>query len=286
MSFFVPSGPVLPPTALAHSERRAKVRYTCRVKSTWRPLGSPSTAWDAIVQDVSESGLRLLMGLQQKRGTILSVNVECSHERFSKGILVRVTRCQPLQEGLWNVGCSFIKPLKEKELLALLQASAAGAPEHTPKPLAAPAARGGSEGGSAAPACGTEAADASSSFPDPRVYPMSVPPSATLSASGSPEKRRAPRRGSNLAVVRITRPGSWSKSAEGWVVNKSLGGMCLCSPRKFDTDAILEITPKRQSGSDSTLEVRVVQVRTEGTRYMLHCQFTKHPPAHVLRLFG
>jgi hypothetical protein len=286
MSFFVPSGPVLPPTALPHSERRAKVRYTCRVKSTWRPLGSPSTAWDAIVQDVSESGLRLLMGMQHKRGTILSVNVECGHERFSKGILVRVTRCQPLQEGLWNLGCSFIKPLKEKELLALLQSSAAAAPEQTIEPLTAPPATGGREKGSGAPACRTEVADASPSSSRPNVFQAVVPPSVAMSASGSPEKRRTPRRGSNLAVVQITRPGSWSKSVEGWVVNKSLGGMCLCSPRKFDTDTILEITPKRQSGSNSTLELRVVQVRSEGARYMLHCQFTKHPPAQVLRLFG
>ncbi len=286
MNSFVPLDPVLSATTSLPAERRAKVRYTCRVKSTWRPLGSPSTAWDAIVQDVSESGLRLLMGQEQKRGTILSVNLECGHERFSKGLLVRVTRCQPLKDGLFSVGCKFIRPLREKELLALLRTSGTTAPDMTCQPVAAPLAPAENTGCRIPPKGGTEADAPTLSVSGPGNSRASDPPVAAVSASGSREKRRAPRRGSNLAVVEISRPGSWLKPVEGWVVNKSLGGMCLCSPRKFDTDTILKITSKRQSGSDSTLEVRVVEFRTEGTRYMLHCQFTKHPPAHVLRLFG
>ncbi|MCS6977388.1 MAG: PilZ domain-containing protein [Gemmatales bacterium] len=280
MSSFVPTGPV---SLTSFSERRAKVRYTCRVKSTWRPLGSPDTAWDALVQDVSETGLRLLVGTQQKRGTILSVNLECGQERFSKGILVKVVQCRSQEGGLWSVGCSFIKPLKEKELLALLHASAdVGAELAAPNPSVSRSVEAAARSSAVPTRHKREDAHATEEVSDAHAK---TSPVESPSPMGGAEKRRAPRRGSNLAVVQITRPGAWSKSVEGWVVNKSLGGMCLCSPRKFEEDTILEVRPKRSSGTDLTLEMRVVHVRQEGTRYMLHCQFTRHAAPHILRQF-
>lgn len=286
MPSFFPTGLVSAGFAVSQGERRAKVRYTCRLKGTYRALGGPQAAQDALILDASESGLRLLMGVQQKRGTILSVAVEGGQERLARGVLVKVVQCRKHEGDLWAVGCRFVKPLEEAELLALLHASVRADPTHPPQPVTP----GGSAIAGENPRQTVTDTASSQQREETRPTPASAPVDAMSAANfaapmGGAEKRRSPRRGSGLAVVHISRTGAWGKPTEGWVINKSLGGMCLCSPRRFDEGTLLKVAPKRRSSEKAEVELHVLHVRQEGARYILHCQFVSHVPAHVLQRF-
>jgi hypothetical protein len=200
-----------------------------------------------------------------KRGTILAVKFECPGERFAKPVLLRVARCEQVEEGLWSVGCSFASHLQEKDLLSLLGAGTSIPPHEGAQPLA----------------------------PAPQAKEIDFPAQPEVTASYDPflagstsEVRRTPRRGGASITVSFNRAGSTDRPLEGWVVNRSLGGLCLCSPRGFDVDTILRLKSKKGGDSAATLEVRVRGVREEGQRWMLHCQFTIQPSAQTLMMFG
>jgi hypothetical protein len=259
------------------SERRAKVRYACRLKGAWRPLGSEGIAWEALLQDVSESGINLVMDCPQKKGTILAVKLDCNHERFNRPVLVRVAHAKEEQDGLWSVGCSFTAPLKEKELFALLQIGAMNTPASTPNPT--PGAT------TVPPPAPVAPPPPIAKKPERSKQPLHHPASDPFLLGSRSEHRRTPRRGGSSVVVNIGRPDS-ERPVEGWVVNRSLGGLCVCSPKNFEPDTILRIRVKRSAESAPSVEVRVRGSSTEGQRFMLHCQFIRQPSANTLMMFG
>jgi hypothetical protein len=279
MASFVTSGLLNSYMMSSPSERRAKVRYACRLKGAWRPLGSQGIAWESLLQDVSETGLNLLMDCELKRGTILAVKLDCPHERFARPVLVRVARCAEQADGLWSVGCTFTSQLKDAELLALLQVGAMTTPaalpgpqpaQTSPKPVPPPPV--------AQPA----------PVRKPERQPRQEPPSSFdpfLNGAGSAEHRRTPRRGAASVAVLISRPRE-SEHVEGWVINHSLGGMCLSSPRTYEVDTILRVRPKRGGESPPAIEVRVRAVSAEGHQYKLHCQYTTQPSASTMMAFS
>jgi len=278
MASFVTSGLLNSYMMSSPSERRAKVRHACRLKGTWRPLGSQGVAWESLLQDVSETGLNLLMDCELKRGTILAVKLECPHERFARPVLVRVARCAEQPDGLWSVGCTFTSQLKEAELLALLRVGAMTTPaalpgpqpsQPRPKPVPPP------------PAAQSAPVRRPERQPRPEPHPAYDP----FLSGGSSEHRRTPRRGCSSVAVLIGRPRE-HEQVEGWVVNQSLGGMCLSSPRTYEVDTVLRVRPKRGGESSPTVEVRVRAVSTEGHHFKLHCQFTTQPSASTMMAFS
>jgi PilZ domain len=101
-------------------ERRAHVRYSHTLKGSCRPLGRETGAWSATVQDISRSGVALVMNREVRPGSVLVVALEGVGGRFARPLLLRVTNTRPGMAGRWHVGCAFVKPLTEDDLQALL----------------------------------------------------------------------------------------------------------------------------------------------------------------------
>ncbi len=101
-------------------ERRAHVRYSHALRTTCRPLGREAGTWSARVRDVSRSGVALLMDREVRLGAVLVVALDGLGGRFARPQLMRAIRVRPEGAGAWNVGCTFVTPLSEDDLQALL----------------------------------------------------------------------------------------------------------------------------------------------------------------------
>jgi hypothetical protein len=75
--------------------------------------------WPLVIQDVSVSGIGILLARRCEPGTELSVEIlSPDHETWS--LPVRVVRVRRDQYGHWMHGCMFLTPLDEVELTTLL----------------------------------------------------------------------------------------------------------------------------------------------------------------------
>jgi serine/threonine protein kinase len=117
-------------TATATDNRRGCVRYAlgvgsnCTINSNvFDPPEAPSDAtelWPLVVQDVSATGIGLLLARRCEPGTELSVEVMTNPDRTPFCLPVRVVRVRKDNFGHWTHGCAFLTPLDEAELTALL----------------------------------------------------------------------------------------------------------------------------------------------------------------------
>jgi hypothetical protein len=104
-------------------ERRAQVRYSHKLKTSYRRLGNETGApWSATIQDLSLTGAALAMGHEVRPGAVLVVALEGLGGRFSRPLLMRVLHVRPMESGCWQAGCSFVKPLTDDDMQAMLLA--------------------------------------------------------------------------------------------------------------------------------------------------------------------
>jgi hypothetical protein len=117
-------------------ERRAHVRYSHALRTQCRPLGREGAAsWTARVRDISRSGIALLMPREVRAGAVLVVALEGRGGRFARPILMRVVRVGPEGKGGWEVGCTFVTPLADDDLEALLLTRRPADSGLTPRPF-------------------------------------------------------------------------------------------------------------------------------------------------------
>jgi hypothetical protein len=100
------------------------------------------------------------------------------------------------------------------------------------------------------------------------------------------EQRRAHRRGGNPVEVLLAAEQETTPAWRGWVVDRSVGGLCLCVPQEFDQGTCLRAMPVNAPEFTpwTELEVRSCRSSTEG--YEIGCQFLRQPTWSVLLLFG
>jgi hypothetical protein len=101
-------------------ERRAFVRYPRRLELFWQFLGvkTPDLA-TADVFDLSVTGLGLIVPTEFNAGAILLLRLPTATQGWNTH-LVRVKHCRRLDDGRFQVGCAFVKPLSVSQLQALL----------------------------------------------------------------------------------------------------------------------------------------------------------------------
>lgn len=114
----------------AANNRRGCVRYAlgvgsnCTINaSVFDPPDAPSgtnEVWPLVVQDVSATGIGLLLARRCEPGTELSVEVVIDAGRAPRCLPVRVVRVRKDNFGHWMHGCTFLTPLDETALTALL----------------------------------------------------------------------------------------------------------------------------------------------------------------------
>ena len=100
------------------------------------------------------------------------------------------------------------------------------------------------------------------------------------------EKRTSLRRTGNPVSIVITEPGAPDKPFDGWVMDRSVGGLCVSSPRVFPVDAYLSIRPANAHEAVPSVRVKVRHHRKHDGRFAVGCQYTESYPWSVLLLFG
>lgn len=101
-------------------EHRLWVRYS---SSPDTPLqaGSDLVTWSAQIQDISRGGVNLLGNHPFDPGTVLKIDLPLTDQVIPSTVLAKVVHASAKPNGVWALGCAFIKDLGEEELQELLR---------------------------------------------------------------------------------------------------------------------------------------------------------------------
>jgi serine/threonine protein kinase len=109
------------------TERRAAVRYPlgvatdCAVETSLHvPEADTNHQWPASVEDISRSGLALVLARRMEPGTVLVVDLEGQDGKTVKSLQAKVVRLQDRGFGQWLVGCKLLEPLSPEEVRLLV----------------------------------------------------------------------------------------------------------------------------------------------------------------------
>jgi hypothetical protein len=100
------------------------------------------------------------------------------------------------------------------------------------------------------------------------------------------EKRSSVRRTGKLIKVLITDAKAQSKPIEGWVIDRSMGGLCVAIPDKVPETTILSLRTVDAPREVPWVQVEVRRCESRGDRYEIGCQFVRTPSWSILLLFG
>jgi len=103
-------------TAEAPVDRRLYLRHRCRIVTACRSLKSQSnTSYVATVLNVSQAGIGLRTARQYPAGMLLTVGLQNDNGSLFLLKTVRV-RHVLADQAEWVLGCTFLKPLTDREL--------------------------------------------------------------------------------------------------------------------------------------------------------------------------
>jgi hypothetical protein len=96
------------------AERRVTDRRDCFIDATTRPANAQDTVtWGATVRDLSHTGVGLVLCFPFRAGTYLAIDLK------RDTLLAKVVHVEDQNDGSWNVGCEFVRPLSDEELSRL-----------------------------------------------------------------------------------------------------------------------------------------------------------------------
>jgi len=101
-------------------EHRIWVRYSSTPETPLQ-AGSEEVTWSAQIQDVSRGGVSLLGNHPFDPGTVLKIDLPLADHVIPSTLLAKVVHSNAKPNGVWALGCAFIKELSEEELRALLR---------------------------------------------------------------------------------------------------------------------------------------------------------------------
>jgi serine/threonine protein kinase len=110
-----------PAGAFTGPEKRKHARHAVQLDSRCLPVAAhKEDTWAAAVNDISLSGMGLIVNRRFEVGTVLEVWLPAPREGGPRHLFVRVMRQQARAARKWLIGCRFAAPLSEEELKALL----------------------------------------------------------------------------------------------------------------------------------------------------------------------
>lgn len=241
------------------AEFRVLPRYACLLKGTWRKLGSTEQpALQAEVLNVSAGGLGLAVKESLPAGSLLALKLPLPRRRFDRPVVVRVLHEGHCDDGRFYAGCAFACKLSREELDFLLDRSAPPPAERRDE---------------------THCKAAPSTLAKPGKFDP-------FDCGSAQEKRIAPRRRGASVSLAITRNHSSDLPLEGYVLDRSLGGLGVASPEAFESGAVLNVQVQNGNAANPWVALRVKNCRAQGRSWKLGCQFVGQPRADVLMLFG
>jgi hypothetical protein len=107
-----------------------------------------------------------------------------------------------------------------------------------------------------------------------------------FAVGGRTERRGAFRRKGSAVTVKFTDEHQLQQPREGWVIDRSMGGLGLWSEKPVDVGTILKVRPDHAPELTPWIEVEVKSCNPHEGGWRVHCGFIKTPPYSVLLLFG
>ena len=102
----------------------------------------------------------------------------------------------------------------------------------------------------------------------------------------SDERRRSVRRLGVPTAVQIGDPKKPKKVIEGYVLDRSSGGLRLAMEKPFATGAALQIRPSNAPPESPWIVIIIRSCREVGDYFEVGCQFQEELPWHLLLMFG
>jgi hypothetical protein len=108
---------------------------------------------------------------------------------------------------------------------------------------------------------------------------------AKLGKKSEPDRRSSPRRKGNRVEVFLT-DDSKRPPLLGWVVDRSMGGLCLIVEKPLKEGTILNVRPRLAPQTAPWTAIEIRSCRCDGTEWEVGCRFLKPPQWNDLLLFG
>jgi hypothetical protein len=104
------------PAAEPEEERRLWGRIPCDVEVTCRATAGHTEPHAARARNISRGGINLTVGRAFQPGELISVVLPGSDHGETEEVLACVVRCEELEDGLFELGCTFAAQLQEDDL--------------------------------------------------------------------------------------------------------------------------------------------------------------------------
>jgi hypothetical protein len=100
-----------------------------------------------------------------------------------------------------------------------------------------------------------------------------------------PDRRAAPRRKGNRVEVYVAGESKASPML-GWVVDRSMGGLCLIVEKPLSEGEMLNVRPRTAPVTAAWIPIEIRSCRPEGDDWEIGCRFVKPPQWNDLLHFG
>jgi hypothetical protein len=106
------------------------------------------------------------------------------------------------------------------------------------------------------------------------------------SAIASPKRRQTPRgRGVPSRILILDKNGP-AEPFSGWVINRSIGGLCVTLIQPLEEGAILSVRPAKDALDDVWYEVLVKYCRATDTGWEMGCEFQGRGGSNTMLKFS
>jgi PilZ domain len=119
-----------------------------------------------------------------------------------------------------------------------------------------------------------------------RPFSLHPPEHDPFVAGSASEQRETLRRRGTAVRVLIRGPGAERDPATGYVLDRSSGGLALCTRKEFPNGTFLHVRPDADPEANLWVKLEVRTARREHGEWHLGCKFTETPPWSVLLQFS
>lgn len=103
---------------------------------------------------------------------------------------------------------------------------------------------------------------------------------------GKLERRTSVRRRGNAVAILVSDANARAEPISGWVVDRSMGGLCLCLSESFSPGTLLSVRAANAPSAVPWVQVEVKSCRQSNRDWEVGCKFLRTPPWSTLLLFG
>lgn len=100
------------------------------------------------------------------------------------------------------------------------------------------------------------------------------------------DRRTTPRRHGNLVPVLVSNPQVTTDILQGWVLDRSTGGLRLLTDEPIAAGSMIRVQPAKSPSRFRWISLYVRSCRPQGNNWVLGCQFQEKLPWSDLRMFG